>query len=635
MCGICGIYGNKGEPVDYALLKEMTDTIVHRGPDDDGFFVEGGVGLGMRRLSIIDLAGGEQPISNEDGQVVTVYNGEIYNYANLREQLTARGHTFRTDSDTECIVHLYEEFGSDFVCELRGMFAIALFDRSRQRLLLARDRLGKKPLFYAFVGGRLLFGSEIKPLLVAAPELRQVNQRAIQPFFRFGFVPEPETAYKDIFKLPAGSLLECQDGNLSIRRYWDLSFSKPSVDSERRRSAEDYQDELDALLEESVRMRLMSEVPLGAFLSGGLDSSLVVAYMSRLMSKPVKTFTIAYDESAFDESEDAKRVADHCHTEHHVKVLRLDDIKRGFFGTVDEIVHHTGEPFGDSSALPTYHVSKLAREEVTVILAGDGADEVFGGYTIYQGLRFAQAYQHLPGWIRHGIVAPGMERWVKMSEPGPRRWRANAWQKRFADSDLPLPEMLVSKYSKVASSLLDRLVRDDGQSLDERSGLQWMKFGDAIDPFEKIQYSDTRFVQLNDMLVKVDRMSMAHSLEVRSPYLDHKVVEFAATLPPSLKLRRYETKAILRDVAARYLPVQNVRKRKHGFGVPISLWFRDALWQEVSERLMSSSVIREYLNIAVVSEILEEHHSGRSDYSQLIWCLLMFDAWHGIYLKGW
>ena len=633
MCGICGIYGKA--PLAPTLLERMTDTIVHRGPDDDGYFIEGGVGLGMRRLSIIDLAGGKQPITCEDGQVVVVFNGEIYNYPELYKRLSAKGHVFRTHSDTECIVHLYEDYGLDFASELRGMFAIALYDRRQRRLVLARDRLGKKPLFYAISQGRLIFGSEIKPILIAAPERRRVNLRAIQPFFRFGFVPEPESAYQGIYKLPAGGLLEFSGREPVLHRYWDLSFAKQQSNGQPPRSAREYEEELDALLEEAVRIRLMSDVPLGAFLSGGTDSSLVVAYMSRLLKQPVKTFTIAFDEAAFDESTDAQRVADHCQTEHHVKWLRVEELRREFFTTIDQIVQHTGEPFGDSSALPTYYLSKLAREEVTVILAGDGADEVFGGYTLYQGLRCAQSYQYLPTWVRQQVIAPAVDRWVAASVPGEARWRAQVWRKRLTDSNLPLREMLASKFSITISPLLDQLVpwSRDLLDQDELAGTHWMLYGDATKPFEQTQYANTRFHQLNDMLVKVDRMSMAHSLEVRNPYLDHKVVEFAATLPAGLKLRRFKTKAILRDVAARYLPTQNAHKRKHGFGVPIPFWFRESLWSEVRERLANSRAVSEYLDPAVVAQVLEQHRHGGNDYSQLMWCLLVFDAWHRIYIE--
>jgi asparagine synthase (glutamine-hydrolysing) len=521
----------------------------------------------------------------------------------------------------------------EFPRALRGMFAIALYDRARKRLMLTRDRVGKKPLYYAMSNGRLIFGSEIKPILIAAPELRRVNTRAIHPFFRFGFIPEPATAFDGIFKLPAGHTLEFRDGTFTIHAYWDLTFPAPNSASQKRSDA-DYLDELDALLEEAVRIRLRSDVPLGAFLSGGPDSSLLVAYASELTQRALKTFTIGFTETGFDESADARRVAEYCRTDHTLKTLSLASIRREFFATLDQIVRHTDEPFGDSSALPMFYLAKLAREDVTVILAGDGADEVFGGYTIYQGLRFAQLYQRLPNALRQNMIAPLLAQWSNLQSLGEARWRAHTWQKRIADSNLALREMLVSKFSIASSPLLDNLVRDaDALDHDARDGTRWIVYGNATNPFEQTLYAGMRFLQVNDMLVKVDRMSMAHSLEVRNPYLDHRVIEFAATIPSRLKLRGWQTKAILRDVAARHLPIQNARKYKHGFGVPISLWFRDALMPQVRERLNASAAVALFLHPPVVNAILNDHNAGIADYGQVIWCLLIFDAWHRLYIE--
>jgi asparagine synthase (glutamine-hydrolysing) len=632
MCGICGIY-DRASSVERQIIKVMADTIVHRGPDDEGYFLEGGLGLGMRRLSIIDLHSGKQPIFNEDCSAVVVFNGEIYNFVEVREQLIKKGHLFKTLSDTEVIVHLYEEFGLDFPLYLRGMFAIALFDRSRKRLILVRDRLGKKPLFYAQCGTRLIFGSEIKPILTAAPELRKANDRSIQPFFRFGFIPEPETAYQNIFQLPPGCLMDYDGEIIHLKKYWDMDFP-PRNPSDPQPSTASYRQELDRLLEEAVRIRLISDVPLGAFLSGGLDSSLVVAYMSRLMSQPVKTFTIAFDEQSFDESIDAQRVADYCHTDHHVLTLRVNELRRDFFETIDEIIRHTDEPFGDSSAFPTYFVSRIAREHVKVILAGDGADEIFGGYTLFQGLRFAKLYSRIPAWIRNNLIAPGLNLGVNLVSPGPQRWKALAWQKRISDSNLPLIEMLASKFSITPPAILDRLIPGAPLVLDqdERSGVHWIVLGNSRDSFLQTQYADTRFFQVNDMLVKVDRMSMAHSLEVRNPYLDHHVVGFAASLPTNLKLRGWTTKAILRDIASRYLPAETVNKKKHGFGIPFPFWMRQTLWEEIRNILMSNDSIYSSIDRATVEKVLIAHKQGEFDYSRLIWCLLAFESWHRQYL---
>ena len=495
MCGICGIYGK--EALNPALLHGMTDTIIHRGPDDDGYFVDGGIGLGMRRLSIVDVARGKQPIANEDGQVVVVFNGEIYNYPELRQDLMVRRHQFRTDSDTECIVHLYEEFGLEFVSHLRGMFGIALYDSKVHRLVLARDRLGKKPLYYVHLKGKLLFGSEIKPILYAMPDLRRMDERMLYPYFRFGFVPEPQTIYPDICQVPAGCLLVFDGNTPVISRYWDLRFV--NVDNPiQHRSVNKCTDELDNLLEEAVRIRLMSEVPLGAFLSGGLDSSLIVAYMSCLLKQPVKTFTVSFEESEFDELKDALRVAEHCGTEHHVKELRIEDLRKVFFASIDMIVQHTDQPFGDSSALPTYYISRLASEELKVILGGDGADEVFGGYNHYRSLRFAQIYQRLPECFRQGIIAPLGKKWVDTYPPGPARWHANRWQIRIADSNLPLPAMLANKYATTGVTSLNQLMPEIFSMLSsgERDGVSMIPLGTSGNPFEQLQYADLMFHQL-------------------------------------------------------------------------------------------------------------------------------------------
>jgi len=624
MCGICGIAGR--EPVDGELLRSMTDSLRHRGPDSEGAFLEGGIGLGVRRLSIIDLAGGDQPIANEDGSVVVVQNGEIYNFLALRERLIAEGHTFRTHSDTEVLVHLYEQHGDGFPTHLEGMFALAIYDRPRRRLLLARDRMGKKPLYYARTGRGLLFGSEVKPLLLADPSLRETSPGAVRLFFRFGFVPEPATIYPRVYKLPPGSTMVFDGSEPGIHRYWDLNFEPDEV-----QDREAYVDELDALLQEAVRRRLISEVPLGAFLSGGPDSSLITAYMTRLLGRPVPTFTIAFREQGYDESSAAALVSRHLGTAHQVKLLSREALRDSLFEDVEAIVRHTDEPIGDSSALPTYHVCRLAREGVKVILGGDGADEVFAGYTLFQGLKFALLYQKLPPWMRRGMIQPLCERWAGARPPGEPRWAAQAWCKRLSDSNLPLPELLASKFALTREAVLSRLF----PGLVETGAVgQPPLSGANAGVMEQAQYAVARFQQVNDMLVKIDRMSMAHSLEMRSPYLDHHVVEFAARLPFRYKLRGWEGKSILRRLAARYLPRSSARKKKHGFGVPISLWFRDGLRELLTARLRESPGLKEYVDVRGLERVLEEHRRGEWDHGQLLWCLLTFDAWHRIYVRG-
>jgi asparagine synthase (glutamine-hydrolysing) len=623
MCGICGVYGRA--QADPAMVRAMADTLLHRGPDSAGCFTEGGVGLGVRRLSIIDLEGGDQPIHNEDGSVVVVQNGEIYNYRELRGTLKAQGHVFRTQSDTEVLVHLYEEMGGDFPTALEGMFAVALYDRARRLLLLARDRMGKKPLYYARTPQGLLFGSEAKPLLLADPALRRVLPEAVRLFFRYGFVPEPRTIYPNVYKLPPASVLSYDGHDTTIRSYWDLV-----IRPEKPRPRQEYLEELDVLFEGAVRRRLTSEVPLGAFLSGGPDSSLIVATMSRVRREPVETFTIAYREDGFDESSAAARVARCCHTRHHVKLMTQEELRGSFFADVERIVRHTDEPVGDSSALPTYHLCRLAREGVKVILGGDGADEVFAGYTLFQGLRFARLYRRLPPALRRRMIQPLAE-WLAACRPaGASRWAARSWCKRLTDSNLDLEEMLASKFSLTPSGEVDRLLLP---SSDAPGAGNEIPLGSGVGIMDQAQYAVTRFQQVNDMLVKIDRMSMAHSLEMRSPFLDRQVVEFAARLPWRFKLKGWETKSLLRDLAARYVPAGNARKRKQGFGVPISLWFRGALETELRARLGESRAIREFARADEVTRVLEEHRRGLCDHGQLLWCLLTFDAWHRAYIE--
>lgn len=634
MCGIAGIIAPGLPPQEIRhLLKRMTDTLIHRGPDDEGFFVADGVGLGMRRLSIIDVAGGQQPVSNEDGAVQVVCNGEIYNHLELRSGLRERGHTFGSHSDVEVIAHAYEEKGSGCLDDLRGMYGLALWDKHARQLLLARDRLGKKPLFYSQQGGRLLFASEIKALLAADPSLAEPNEAALLPYFQYGFVPEPETMFRRIHKLPAATWLRYENGNLDIAPYWQLDF-----DTERYRSQklEQIVEELDALLTEAVRIRLMSEVPLGVFLSGGLDSSAIVAYAARAGLRPLKTFTVGFDRPGWDESADAEVVARHYGTEHHVLPLNEQDLVGNLPETVQDLVRHFDEPFGDSSSLPTYFISKLARQHVTVILGGDGGDELFAGYSSYRGIRFAESYRQLPGWLGKGLLpslAQSGSEWL----PSGRRYGALRAAKVLRDSSLPFETMYFSKGALCSDELLGRLLMLDlnGGTLGSYPSDILQILQSDLPVLSKASYADLRFRLLNDMLVKVDRMSMAHSLEVRSPLLDHRLVEFAARLPPSLKLRGWQTKAIFRDTVRPYLPPQTLRKRKQGFSVPLREWLRNGLHEMVSDYLEGAGgrLPQGMFDAPTVSHLLSQHRKGEADHSSVIWLLLNYAVWHDTYIR--
>jgi asparagine synthase (glutamine-hydrolysing) len=639
MCGIAGIIDPAMSSAEIRrTLERMAAAIWHRGPDEGGFFVGEGVGLAIRRLSIIDVGGGHQPVASEDGQVQVVLNGEIYNYLDLKSELITRGHRFRTSSDTEVIAHLYEESGVDCLTALRGMFGVAVWAQRNRRLLLGRDRLGKKPLFYAQQGSRLVFGSEIKAILAAAPELADPDPEAVIPYFRQGFISEPRTMFRGIRKLPAAHWLTFQNGVATTGRYWHLSFQE----SDRAfRPVGEVVEELDALLAESVRIRLMSEVPLGVFLSGGLDSSTVVAYAHKAGLRPLKTFTIGFDRPEWDESHDAQIVADHFETDHHVLHLSEGDLKAHLPETVLSLVHHFDEPFGDSSSLPTYYVSKLARQHVTVILSGDGGDELFLGYTSHQGVRFADYYQRLPRWLNRRML-PALARVGATCLPAGRKYGALRAVKVLEDSLLPFEAMYLSKGSLCGDVLLKQLFTKEFSAQASRfwapqypEDITAAMHSD-LPALSKASYIDVRHRLLEDMLVKVDRMSMAHSLEVRSPLLDHRLVEFAASLPASLKLRGWQTKAILRDTVRRYLPSATLRKRKHGFSVPLREWLRGSLHEMVCDYLSAANghLAPGVFNHVTISRLIAEHHKGERDHSSILWLLLNYAAWHNLYAHG-
>ena len=636
MCGIAGIIDPDMPRAEIRrTLERMADAIWHRGPDEGGFFVRDGVGLAIRRLSIIDVAGGHQPVANEDGRVQVVLNGEIYNYPELRSELIARGHTFRTSSDTEVIAHLYEEKDAGCLTSLRGMFGVAVWSERTRSLLLGRDRLGKKPIFYAQQGKRLVFGSEIKAILAAAPELADPNPQAIVPYFRQGFVSEPGTMFRAIRKLPAAHSLTYRNGETKINRYWRLNFPDNEHAS---RPVGEVVEELDALLAESVRIRLMSEVPLGVFLSGGLDSSTVVAYAHKAGLRPLKTFTIGFDRPEWDESSDARLVADHFQTDHHVLHLTENEIQAHLPETLLTLVRHFDEPFGDSSSLPTYFVSKLAREQVTVILSGDGGDELFLGYTSHQGIKFADYYQRLPGWLNRQLLPSLAKVGIACLPTGPKYGALRA-TKVLSDSLMPFEEMYLSKGSLCSEAMLRQLFTKEFAAHVSRF---WAPrypedvtaaLHSDLPALSKASYVDFRHRLLEDMLVKVDRMSMAHSLEVRSPLLDHRLVEFAASLPPRLKLRGWQTKAILRDTVRRYLPARTLRKRKHGFSVPLREWFRGSLHEMLCDNLSARSglLAPSVFNHVKINRWIAEHHHGEQDHSSILWLLLNYAAWNSLY----
>jgi asparagine synthase (glutamine-hydrolysing) len=624
MCGIAGIIDSRRDArVDPGTIHQMCEAIVHRGPDDEGMYVDGGVGLGMRRLSIIDVAGGHQPVHNESRTVWVVFNGEIYNFPELRAGLETRGHRFYTNSDTEVIVHLYEEMGANCVQKLRGMFAIALYDERQRRLLLARDRLGKKPLHYALSNGRLIFGSEIKALLAAAPDLAEVDREALLHFFYFGYIPDPITAFRPIRKLPPGFLLEFSEGRIQLRKYWDL----PDCAATETRSEEECLEELEHLLAEAVRIRLISDVPLGALLSGGVDSSTVVALMARFSSAPVKTFSIGFSQEDFNEAPYARAVAEKFNTEHHELI-----VKPNVADTLNTLTRLLEEPFGDSSMLPTYLVCQEARRYVTVALAGDGGDEFFAGYDRYEVQLRREKLAHVPETIGR-VYRNGIYPLLPSGFLG-RKLLFNlslASSDRYLDSIayLPAEARERSLFSKDFLDFADRApspFQHFRAYLAERPGL---------DPLSKIQFLDTRTYLPGDILTKVDRMSMATSLEVRAPLLDHVVVEWAARLSPRWKIRFGERKYILRRLARRLgVPGTVLDRPKQGFAMPLVHWWKRELKQDLLGILFEPrSVQRGYFDPAALRQLVSEHLAGRRDHSAQIWLLLIFELWHRNFLE--
>jgi len=624
MCGITGIVSEAGPPPDGATLHRMCQSMVHRGPDDQGIYLRGSVGLGMRRLSIIDVAGGHQPIHNEDQTVWVVFNGEIYNFLELRAGLEKRGHRFYTNTDTEVVAHLYEELGADCVQQLRGMFGLAVYDERKRSLLLARDRLGKKPLHYALVDGRLLFGSEIKAILAGSPELSEVDQEGLLYFFNFNYIPDPFTAFTHIRKLPPGHLLEYKNGRLEVRQYWDF----PPFGGLDPGSEQECLEELEHRLAEATRLRLISDVPLGALLSGGVDSSIVVALMARASTGPVKTFSIGFRNADFNEAPYARQVAEKFATEHHELVVDPD-----VHQTLEYLTGMLEEPFGDSSILPTYYVSRLAREHVTVALSGDGGDELFAGYDRYWTNLRSRLPEKIPqraGRFFRESIYPHLPK--------------ELYGRRFAYSmTLPLRDRYID-------GLCFQSVEPADRSLFSADFLAWAKTrvlpaelfrnyfdrAPAQDPLSRMQYLDLKTYLPGDVLCKVDRMSMATSLEVRSPLLDHVFVEWAVSLAPKWRMRMGQPKYVLKKVAERLgVPSQVLYRPKQGFALPLVHWFREQLKDELPELLLDSRALqRGYFDPKAVRRVLDEHSRGRFDHSGLIWQLLIFELWHRNFLAN-
>lgn len=621
MCGICGILNfDPNQPVRASLLQAMTGTMIHRGPDDEGYFLEKNVALGHRRLAIIDLSGGKQPVFNEEGSAVIVFNGEMYNYADLTRALKICGHRFSTRSDTETIVHAYDEFGEDCVHHLRGMFAFALWDRRRRRLLLVRDRLGIKPLYYYMDRNFLAFASEIKALLKIPEITCEVDPQALDLYLSLRYVPGPGTMFRNILKLQPGHLLVADPDGCRIRKYWDLEYGRPQPHG----SWMEYQEQFMDLLQESVRLHLAAEVPLGVFLSGGLDSSSVLGVMSKMAGNGrVKTFSVGYMTSNPEEEESnefhySRLAARHFGADHHEFVLQVAD----FRDFLPELVWYLEEPVADAASIPLFFISRLARRHITVVLSGEGGDEVLAGYGIYKrllglqpfslyGRRFSRLAAHAYPWL------PGeaLRHYLSMLDR-PLAGRYRGVSRAF------LPETKTRLLGKPHSvDLLDSVFAPYFRCVEGASAL------------DQMLYVDTKLWLPDDLLLKADKMTMANSLELRVPFLDHKLVEFAARLPAPMKLRRRTGKFILREGMKGVLPRAILERPKQGFPVPTACWLRRQLKDFTREILLApDSACRLYMDPSTLSRMAHEHEQGSVDRNQELWTLLVFEFWHRVFM---
>lgn len=633
MCGITGaIWNEPALALDDATLGRMIETLRHRGPDDEGSYRSEwrvgpggrpvpGVALGFRRLSIIDLVCGHQPLSNEDGTVWIVFNGEIYNYRDLRRRLEGGGHRFRTNSDTEVIVHLYEEEGPRTPEFLNGMFALAIWDATRGSLFLARDRLGKKPLFYRLEEGRLLFGSELKSILEVPGVPRQMDPQSLDAYLTYQYVPHPRTIFQGISKLSPGHSATYREGQLRLERYW-----RPDFRVEENRSFADYSEELRALMTSAVELRLRSDVPLGAFLSGGIDSSIVVGLMSRLSQEPVRTFSIGFPVPEYDETRYARAAATRFHTIHQEFRVDPDAV-----GILPRLVWHYDEPFADSSAVPTWYVSEMTRQHVTVALTGDGGDELFAGYTRYRAVWLSEALDRLPGPLRWILAAPC---WQRLPSSPQQRSLVRRF-KRFSESVRHSPRRRYLEWIAIfnearraelySDSLLEQLPNVDPL---EFLSAAWDQSA-GRDPVTAASLADLTTYLPGDLMTKVDIASMAHGLECRQPILDYRVVELAARMPLRHKFRRWNGKRIFIETFRDLLPPEILRRGKMGFGVPLSHWFRGPLAGFARETLLDGPAEnRGYFRPQAVRRLVEEHVSGQFDHSYRLWALLVLELWH-------
>ncbi len=626
MCGIVGQARRDGRAVSPGLIETMCAGLEHRGPDSRGVHAKGPVGLGIQRLAVIDLVTGDQPVHNEDGSVTVVLNGEIYNYRELRERLTANGHHFATGGDTEVIAHLYEEEGAGLVNSLVGMFAFALWDERRGRLLIGRDRLGKKPLYYAQRDGAISFASELWALLADDEIPRQVDAAALDRYFTFGYVPSPQSAFRAIRKLPPASTLEWQDGRLKIERYWKLDYSA-SLDVG---SVEEAGEMVRDALSKAVRRRMISDVPLGAFLSGGIDSTAVVAAMAEQSRDPVKTFSIGFESEAFDELPFARDVAERFGTDHHELVVRPDAVE-----LLPKIIRHYGEPFADHSAIPSFYLAEMTRRHVTVALNGDGGDEAFGGYSRYAHAAMMRRLDRVPGPLRQAVAAVG----GRVTANGELTSVRNRIRRASAQLPLSAEDRYLLAMSRSGPALAEQAYTPEFRDClnsppADVIGLPWSE-SNATDLVDRMLDVDQQTYLPGDLLVKMDIATMAYGLEARSPLLDHELLEMAAALPARFKVNGTEKKIALRASLRGVVPDSLIDRRKQGFQVPMAEWLRTDLREMARETLLSERARdRGYLDHEAVAGLLDRHQAGAEDNSAALWSFLVFELWHDQVVDG-
>lgn len=626
MCGICGIINYSGGEPEEKIIKRMCSNLTHRGPDDEGVYVERkedlSVGLGHRRLSIIDLSAlGHQPMSNEDGKVWLVFNGEIYNYRDLKPEMESRGHKFNSDTDSEVIIHLYEEYAEGCVNFLRGMFAFAVWDARKGLLFLARDRIGKKPLVYYYDNDVFCFASELSALLSSGLVQKDINNDAISYYLSLGYVPAPLSIYNKVFKLPPGHTLVFRKGEVSLRQYWNLDYSSKLSISEHDASIE-----VMRILKEATKIRMHSDVPLGAFLSGGIDSSVVVALMSQLSTEKVKTFSIGFEDNDYNELPYARNIAKVFDTEHHEFIVKPDAVS-----ILPLLVERYGEPYADSSCIPTFYVAQQTKKFVTVALNGDGGDESFAGYDRYQAMRAADIYQAAPSFIRRSICAAANAVLPDSTNFSNRSRR----MKRFFNSALlNRHERYLKWVSVIDLSLQDKIYSDDfSRQINIKASLglikDFMLSNQKLSLLDSVLYTDVKTYLPYDLLVKVDIASMANSLEVRSPFLDHKLMEFAAQLPTRYKMKNLIKKYLLKKSIEGFIPRENVYRKKMGFGVPVGRWFRGELKSYLCDIILSvKSLKRGYFKPRMIKEMVIKHIENKADHTFQLWALLMLELWH-------